>query len=69
MHAAVRSTQPWQPPGGYWVVDLVRVARSLGHTRVVGVLDDPEVRATARVHGASDVLRRAVDAAEAVVGG
>jgi len=69
VHAAVRSTQPWQPPGGYWVVDLVRVARSLGHTRVVGVLDDPEVRATARVHRASDPLRRAVDAAEAVVGG
>lgn len=68
VHAAVRSQQPWQPIGGYWVADLTRAASALGHRDVGGLLVDGEVLACARSHGAVDALTAAVRATMQVLG-
>lgn len=68
VHAAVRSQQHWQPPGGYWVADLVRTAAALGHADVGGVLDDPEVLGCAESHRAIDTLTSAVVVADRILG-
>ncbi|MFM8863083.1 MAG: nucleotidyltransferase family protein [Acidimicrobiia bacterium] len=68
VHAAVRAQQPWQPPGGYWVADLVHCATALGHRRVADVLGDSDVLECAGSHGAVDALHVAAAAAERIVG-
>lgn len=69
VHAAIRSIQPWQPAGGYWLVDLVRIADSMGSRSVAGLLDDHDVVRCAESHGALDVLGGAATTADRLLAG
>ena len=68
VHAAVRSTQPWQHPPAYWVADIVRMSAALGYTRAGDALDDDVITRRAAAHHSSETVRAALKAADQLIG-